>query len=492
RQLAAAVLQAHRPGTRTLVVLNTVERATELYLELMRRDGLSPILIHSRFRPPDRREKMERLLAPPAGEGSIIVATQVVEAGVDVSAATLWTEAAPWASTVQRFGRCNRFGEFDEATVYWLDGLARSPEPYGAEELQKARAILESLDGRSVGPAELEALPRGDAPVSGHTLRRQDLVDLFDTEPDLSGNDIDVSRFIRDDADVDCHLFWRLIDGEAPSREAARPHRDEICPVPVYRVREFIRRSGPRSAFIWDHLLRQWQPAAPDGVRPGTLVLVASQAGGYTPGLGFDPSARSTVDEIARPEGALPPDAFDSEETQEADGGWVTLTQHASDAAYIARQFAEALLTGEASDSWISDVFVLAARWHDLGKLHPVFQTALLAPLPEEERANRAATKWAKSGPGATTYERRHFRHELATALILIEGARLQGAGMWGISDEVAAGALDLVAPRPGTTVDVHLMPLLPEAHELPEQEKAHRAIDGTDVSDLQRTASPI
>lgn len=38
-----------------------------------------------------------------------VVATQAVEAGVDVSARVLITELAPWSSLVQRFGRCNRY-----------------------------------------------------------------------------------------------------------------------------------------------------------------------------------------------------------------------------------------------------------------------------------------------------------------------------------------------------------------------------------------------
>jgi CRISPR-associated endonuclease/helicase Cas3 len=55
-------------------------------------------------------------------EGPIVIGTQVVEAGLDRSATTLFTELAPWPSLVQRFGRCNRFGEATDASVFWIDG----------------------------------------------------------------------------------------------------------------------------------------------------------------------------------------------------------------------------------------------------------------------------------------------------------------------------------------------------------------------------------
>ena len=72
-----------------------------------RRGGASRALIHSRFRRPDRRHHRDAT----QGEGDrIVIATQAVEAGVDVSARLLITELAPWASMVQRFGRCNRRG----------------------------------------------------------------------------------------------------------------------------------------------------------------------------------------------------------------------------------------------------------------------------------------------------------------------------------------------------------------------------------------------
>ena len=103
--------ELHRPGTLTLVVMNTVERAVRLF-EALPSTGSSArlALLHSRFRYSDRNVSLQCLLAPPSGEGTICVATQVVEAGVDVSATTLVTEVAPWPSLVQRFGRCNRRG----------------------------------------------------------------------------------------------------------------------------------------------------------------------------------------------------------------------------------------------------------------------------------------------------------------------------------------------------------------------------------------------
>ncbi|MCP4693314.1 MAG: DEAD/DEAH box helicase, partial [Desulfobacterales bacterium] len=54
-RIAEQILAAHRKGTRTLVVVNTVKRAVDVYKALVRKkSGVALTLIHSRFRPPDR------------------------------------------------------------------------------------------------------------------------------------------------------------------------------------------------------------------------------------------------------------------------------------------------------------------------------------------------------------------------------------------------------------------------------------------------------
>jgi CRISPR-associated endonuclease/helicase Cas3 len=228
RTLTDRVLAEHQPGTTTLAILNTVERAQGLFAELEDRfalpqargqkkavtpepsvpPGPERLLIHSRFRAEDRRAHERRMHSPPPAEGRILIATQAIEAGVDLSARVLFTELAPWASLVQRFGRCNRYGEFNEtgdAQVIWID--VADAKPYATEELDAARQGLAKL--KSAAPADLPPIT-ADAPLHP-VLRRKDFLDLFNTESDLSGFDVDIAPYVRDADDTDVLLFWRAL-----------------------------------------------------------------------------------------------------------------------------------------------------------------------------------------------------------------------------------------------------------------------------------------
>ena len=126
--------------SRSIVILNTVERAQKMFNDI--RSGLAgkgleiPVmLLHSRFFKNDRREK-EDCLSKQFGKGcynpSILVATQVVEAGLDISCEHLHTEVCPVNSLVQRAGRCARYpGESGVVHVYDLPEAERAWLPYG-------------------------------------------------------------------------------------------------------------------------------------------------------------------------------------------------------------------------------------------------------------------------------------------------------------------------------------------------------------------------
>jgi CRISPR-associated endonuclease/helicase Cas3 len=275
-KLAEVVRDRHKAGSQTLVVLNTVARAKMVHAALHKRPkGKSAdpesLLIHSQFRPFEREELANALKTPlpDHGRGRIIVATQVIEAGVDLSSRSLFTELAPWASLVQRFGRCHRFGEHDSpAEIFWID--LEDPKlapPYAAEELDTARGLLKKREGDDVSPESLESFMRHEnvsLPFQhNNVLRRRDLIDLFDTSPDLSGNDIDISRFIREGDEHDVELFWRDWEGNYPPSTLPRPRREELCPAAVFGangVQSFLKGKEKHQAFRWDHLEKEWQP----------------------------------------------------------------------------------------------------------------------------------------------------------------------------------------------------------------------------------------
>ncbi|NOG49633.1 MAG: CRISPR-associated helicase Cas3' [Chloroflexi bacterium] len=117
---AERVLEKHRG--RSIVICNQVERTQQLYrrLNALKSDHTRLILLHSQFLTEDRR-RIETLLqetfARDSGVDVIVVATQAIEVGVDISSTVMHTELAPANSIVQRAGRCARY-QGDEGDVY--------------------------------------------------------------------------------------------------------------------------------------------------------------------------------------------------------------------------------------------------------------------------------------------------------------------------------------------------------------------------------------
>ena len=444
-ELAAQVLaaQRQRPGTTTLAILNTVARAQGLFDEIAKHlspppskkrkdaaddppslsDAPELLLVHSRFRAQERKALNDKLATSPdpSGPGRIIVATQAVEAGVDLSSRVLFTELAPFASMVQRFGRCNRYGEYNDSTdaqVYWID--VADSKPYEPSELDDARRLLEPLS--SASPAALPPI-EASAPMYP-VLRRKDFLDLFSTEADLSGFDVDIAQYIRDADDADVLLFWREWSDVDGAKSQPSANADELCRAGLGAASELLKRLKAGDVYQWDTLAREWTMVAHLGkprLRPGMILMVHAAAGGYTEQRGLSPGSSKAVEPL-KPAGtdSLTAEAMD-DDRRSLLAHEISLTRHLNDVGKEAETLCASLKVPDAA------AVIRAARWHDVGKAHQAFQTMLRDAHQKGLQQELGDGLWAKSGGnyrGRVSYQvagedkpRKHFRHELASAL---------------------------------------------------------------------------
>ena len=459
KELTKEVLEAHSPGTRTIVIANTVKRARAVFDALSKVSSQPElVLLHSRFRPEDRNRQVDLALRPiqPGEPGTIVVSSQVIEAGVDISATKLFTEVAPWASLVQRFGRCNRYGtDNKQASVYWIGLPGKEADakgvaaPYDLHDLKNAEKQLVEL--HDVGLKSLSRISLDLDFEHTHVIRQKDLVDLFDTTPDLAGNDIDIDRFIRDVEDSDVQVFWRDYgatpqgtDGKVPE---PAPRREELCPVPIGEFKKFVAEHK-RQIWRWNFLDKNWESVNERQIVPGQVYLVHADAGGYFSERGWDPSLKEAVQPIGPSQGTTleTTDATDADPLSQMNR-WQTIAEHTADLC----RAVDGIAQGLELDGTETGALRHAARWHDRGKAHHVFQNAIddgqtitrkgqaigRRERPEQWRGCRFIAKAPdrkKNADGKIVdsgfwrpYDwvpekgRKHFRHELASALAVLD-----------------------------------------------------------------------
>ena len=200
---AEAILAQYKPGQPALVICNTVLRAQQRYWELKdlaQQCGIEVWLLHSRLDAKDRKKRSDFITrelgpAPDEWEGEerygwksgvyygkdiIVVATQVVEVGLDISVQTLHTEIAPANSLIQRAGRCARFAKQQgHVIVYDLpsdkEGKAVSFLPYKKAQCDATVHALQKRDPlQPVGFREEQSLID-----EVHTEEDKDLLERF-------------------------------------------------------------------------------------------------------------------------------------------------------------------------------------------------------------------------------------------------------------------------------------------------------------------------
>ncbi len=216
RELTAeAVLDVHRE--RSIAVCNTVDRATRLHRNLValaKERGVSDqiLLLHSRFLPDDRKViegKILDLFHKTSQERAILVATQVVEVGLDISSEALHTEAAPASAVFQRAGRCARFGGNGTVYVYDLPVTVngqRSTSPYVGAQAPLVDSTINELATRSESILDFD----GERAVLNEVHSEADLRNLQSIQPRV--RQLEVAKAIREGSGAYVRQLVREVD----------------------------------------------------------------------------------------------------------------------------------------------------------------------------------------------------------------------------------------------------------------------------------------
>ncbi|MBU5425327.1 CRISPR-associated helicase Cas3' [Tissierella pigra] len=124
------------------VIVNNIERAKQIYEDMSKE--FNALCLHSEFTMEDRMEK-EKLLEED-NDYEIVISTQVMEVSLDISFNIMFSECAPIDSLVQRAGRCNRRGEYDDSEFIVFD-YSETSEKYvyrrHTDVLKKSKEVVQ-------------------------------------------------------------------------------------------------------------------------------------------------------------------------------------------------------------------------------------------------------------------------------------------------------------------------------------------------------------
>lgn len=339
------------------------ERLSEQYKDDIATKRLDAILMIGPARPLDRG-RLARSLEPirthtwKKGEARelerplLLVATQCIEAGVDIDLDALITEAAPLDALLQRFGRLNRGGRRIEPYAAIVAGKsdisARQVDPIYGKAIKPTWDYLARAPKTSDGCVDFrisamqklmeeisppfEALTsKADAPI----LLPAHLDLLSQTSP-IPAADPDIALYLHgpNRQPDSIRVIWRAdIDPDVHQSESVRrlltlvpPRSAEAIELPIWAVRSWLAEDEEalqrladivgdepnaearvqtwRQAFRWRGDKEESEWITPSRLRPGDVIVVPASYGGLDD-YGWNPGVKQPVKDVAQ-EAAAP------------------------------------------------------------------------------------------------------------------------------------------------------------------------------------------
>lgn len=345
--------RALEAGARAVgVVVNRVARARGLFETFRRAIGperADLVLLIGPARALDR-DDLTRLLAPirtgarrEIDKPLLIVATQCIEAGVDIDLDALVTDAAPLDCLRQRFGRLNRAGR--QITPYAAiiatkaEVGARATDLVYDEATREAWKRLEAAAGKKAKKVQVVdfGLAQFSLPMDEEALsRKPDAPILMPAHLDLLSQtapvpvaDPDIALYLhgpRHQPDS-VSIIWRAdIDPEWADQDVPRlltlvpPRSREAIELPLWTVRRWLQgeratptdladvssvepdgaveRSAARRAFRWKGSDESSRWTSADELRAGDTIIVPARYGGADQ-YGWHPESTMAVADVA-------------------------------------------------------------------------------------------------------------------------------------------------------------------------------------------------
>ena len=141
------------PKKDVLIILNTKKTTLETYRNIYNsfdNEENEVFYLTTLITPFERKKIIDKIKSKKNGKRQIIVSTQLVEAGVDISVDTVFRALAPLDSIIQAAGRSNRYdekGEVSEVYLYKIEELEKvTGFIYGADLIKKTENVLKEFE----------------------------------------------------------------------------------------------------------------------------------------------------------------------------------------------------------------------------------------------------------------------------------------------------------------------------------------------------------
>ncbi len=139
------------PDKDVLVIMNTKKAARTCFIQLvdLNLEDTNYYFLSTLITPYERKEIIRKIKAT-NGNRKLVVSTQLIEAGVDISVDTIFRQLSPIDSIIQSAGRANRYNEkktISDIFLYEIDGEHQrtSSRIYGSDLILKTKNVLKDF-----------------------------------------------------------------------------------------------------------------------------------------------------------------------------------------------------------------------------------------------------------------------------------------------------------------------------------------------------------